>query len=496
MSSQGAKVRYRPMGAVLEAYCKSIKFVQIIRGPLGAGKTKASAFKVFQYICQQRPDANGVRRSRWAVIRNTYPDLTSTTIRDWKEMVPSAAGVLTMGHPPEHRLFFHLPDGTTVQAEVLFIALDREDDVKKLRGAQLTGAWINELKELPKAVLDMVTGRVDRYPAPGASTWVGVIGDTNAWDQDHWLQALDEQWQRGELSEYEFFTQPPGVIKINGEWTVNPLAENLMVLRADYYRRMIQGKKEDWIKVNLGNEIGVCFDGRPVHPEYSESIHAVRHLLVPDKNRIVEVGCDFGLTPAAGFAQRQSDHQWFVFDEVVTGHEDGDVHGTVGVERFAQLLKDKCAEYPGLQFRFRGDPAGGQRDKTEQTYFQALAAAGIVCLPASSNDPTKRRGALERPLTRLVNGKPGIVFSPKCKVIRKGLAGAWNYRRVAVAGADRFRDEADKNKWSHVCEALEYGLMDAGENVVVNGASAAVQNFPRGPVQPKVVWNPFDIQFT
>ena len=490
--AKGAKVRYRPMGAVLEAYCKADKFVEIIRGPLGAGKTKASAFKIFQRICKQRVDANGIRKSRWAVIRNTYPDLTSTTIRDWKEMVPVTAGVLTMGHPPEHKLKFNLADGTQVDAEVLFIALDREDDVKKLRGAQLTGAWINELKELPKAVFDMVTGRVDRYPAPGASSWVGVIGDTNAWDQDHWLQDLDLKWQTGLLEDYSFFTQPPGVLKVNGQWVVNPGAENLMVLREDYYQRILQGKKEAWIKVNLANEIGLCFDGRPVHPDYSESIHASRHLLIPVKDRIVEVGLDFGLTPAAAFLQRQVDGQWLCFDELVTGHADGDIHGTVGVERFAQLLKEKCAEYPDLQFRFRGDPAGNQKDRSETTYFLALSAAGIVCLPASSNDPTKRRAALERPLSRLVNGKPGIVFSPRCNVLRKGLAGAWHYKRVVVSGAERFRDEADKSSFSHVCEAAEYALMDAGENAVVNGQNAAVRNFPTRPVQPTISWNPFD----
>ncbi len=492
MSTKGAKVRYRPLGAVLEAYCKANSFVEIIRGPLGAGKTKASAFKIFKRICDQKVDANGLRRSRWAVIRNTYPDLTSTTIRDWKEVVPAGAGVLTMGHPPEHKLSFMLGDGTRVEAEVLFIALDRVDDVKKLRGAQLTGAWINELKELPKAVFDMVTGRVDRYPAPGASSWVGVIGDTNAWDQDHWLQDLDVKWQAGLLEDYQFFTQPPGVIKVNGEWRVNPAAENLMVLRDDYYRRIMQGKKEDWIRVNLANEIGLCFDGRPVYPDYSDSIHGARHLLIPVKDRIVEVGLDFGLTPAAAFLQRQADATWLAFDELVTGHEDGDVHGTVGVERFALELKRKCAEYPDLQFRFRGDPAGNQADKSEQTYFQALAANGIVCLPASSNDPTKRRAAMERPLQRLVIGKPGIVFSPKCKVWRKGLAGAFNYKRVLISGAERYRDEPDKNAFSHICEAGEYGMMDAGENAVVNGSSRAAVNFPTRPVQPKVTWNPFD----
>jgi len=59
-----------------------------------------------------------------------------------------------------------------------------------------------------------------------------------------------------------------------------------------------------------------------------------------------------------------------------------------------------------------------------------------------------------------------------------------------MSGTERYRDEADKNPFSHVCEACEYGLMDAGENVVVNGAAAAAVNFPKHPVQPKSNWDP------
>lgn len=482
MKRDKAKVKYRPMGAVLEAFVKADKFVEIIRGPLGAGKTKACAFKVLKRICEQRP-IQGIRKSRWAVIRNTYPDLTSTTIRDWKEVVPVAAGNLTMGHPPEHRLEFDLADGTQVQAEVLFVALDREDDVRKLRGMQLTGAWLNEMKELPKAILDMMTGRVDRYPAPGASAWVGVIGDSNAWDSDHWLQELDQKTQTGEIKGYEFFTQPPGVVKVDGNWLVNPMAENIAVLKPDYYQRMLEGKREDWIRVNLANEIGLSFDGKPVHAEYSDATHGVRELLNPVMDRLVDVGLDFGLTPAAAFMQRQHNGIWHCFDEVVAQD--------MGVERFANELKAKLAQYPGVKFRFRGDPAGNNKDKDEKTYFQALAANGIVALPASSNDPTKRRAAMERPLTRMINGKPGILFGARCKWLRKGLAGAFCYKRVKVSGDEKFRDEPDKNQYSHIVEAAEYGLMDAGENVVVNAIGAA--HFPTRPVMPTAQWSPFDV---
>jgi hypothetical protein len=470
--------------------------VQIIRGPLGAGKTIATAFKVFKYICEQKPNRAGVRKSRWAIIRNTYPDLTSTTIRDWRTVVPQGSGPFTMGHPPEHKLDFDLPDGTRVEAEVLFIALDKPDDVKKLRGMQLTGVWINEMKEVPKAIFDMATGRVDRYPAPGTSNWVGIVGDTNSWDSDHWLETLAEEQRNGLLPDYEFFVQPGGVIRSGEDWIVNPGAENLAVLKPDYYQRILQGKSQDWIKVNLANEIGLSFDGKAVHPDYSDTMHTAREVLLPVLNQpnssgLINVGLDFGLTPAAGFFQRQVNGQWFGLAEVVL--LDGDI------EEFARELQAKMVYLQSiigvagkLNFTFRGDPAGDQRVQTDSnTAFRTLASNGIVALPCSTNDPALRRAALDRPITRLVQGKSGLLLSPVMKYARKGLAGAFCYKRIQVTGDEKFRDVPDKNIWSHIVEACEYALIDAGEHAIVNAVNPNA-HANRRAVIPQRNWNPFD----
>ncbi len=483
MSGQ-AVLRYRAQGPVLQKYLDSMAFVQIIRGPLGSGKTTCSAAKAFKLICEQRPNKDGVRKSRVACVRNTYPDLKNTTIRDWKAVVPENAGRFTMGAPPEHKLDFDLPDGTRVLAEVIFLALDKPDDVKKLRGLQLTFAWINEGKELPKAILDMITGRVDRYPFPGRSNWVGVLMDTNAWDDDHWLEDLDKLRLKGELPGYEFFVQPGAVLKIGDKWEVNPQAENLGVLKPDYYQRQIAGKRVDWIRVNLANEIGISYDGRPVHPDYQESIHCAKDLLRP-RPGIIFVGLDFGLTPAAVFWQKQPSNQWWGLDEVICT--------SMGAVRFADELKAKCAEMrvysSGLTFVFRGDPSGDIRSQTdESTVFQVLRLNGIPALPCSTNDPQIRRDAIDRPLQRHVNGQPGVLISPACKMLRRGLAGAWNYQRVEVKGHERFKDETSKNEFSHVCEAGEYGLMDAGEHAQINAGQGDF--FPKSPVTLQTNWSP------
>lgn len=490
--SELVEVRHKPQGKVLEAYGKCRSPVHIIRGPLGGGKTYESIDKIINLCCEQKPRKNDkVRPTRGVVVRNTYPDLVSTIIKDVREVIPESIGEMTMGHPPELNMDFDLEDGTRVIANVMFLALDKPDDVRKIRGLNATWAYINELKEVARANFDMLTGRVDRYPAPGYSTFAGVFADTNAWDQDHWLEDLAALARKGELPGYEFFVQPGAVMKVNGRWAVNPHAENQVAVASGYYDRVLVGKREDWIKVNLANEIGYSFDGKPVHPDYSDSTHVAHEPLIPSPGLIV-VGQDFGLTPAAVFWQLQPNGQWWGIDELV--------EFDMTNEQFAQVLKARVAQWKlrvkGLMFRFRGDPAGDQRDMNQgRTTFQMYRLAGIPVQPASSNDPQIRRDALVRPLTRIVKGLPGLMLSPHMKWLRKPLSGAWCYRRVKVSGMERFKDEAEKNEFSHVGEAAEYGLMDAGEHAIVNAGGTDMPTWPTtgAPVEPRRVWTPFDV---
>ncbi|QKM47733.1 hypothetical protein B7760_01757 [Burkholderia glumae] len=186
--------QYAPQGEKLEEYILSAAPRTIIRGPLGSGKTNASCWKGFRAMCAQAPDAAGIRRSRGIAVRNTYPDLLSTTVKDWLDMFEDLGRYVGGGmEPPTHYLSFELDDGTTVEAELLFIAFDRPEHVKKARGLQATWVWLNEVKELAKPVVDMLDLRVGRYPKDVPPTWYGMFGDTNSPDSDHWLYELAEE---------------------------------------------------------------------------------------------------------------------------------------------------------------------------------------------------------------------------------------------------------------------------------------------------------------
>lgn len=430
-------------------------------GPLGSGKTYASTARLLSQTIEQAPNSEGIRPTRWLAVRNTYPDLTTTTIKDFMALFGDL-GELHMGglEPPTFRMKVRLDDGTLAKSETIFLALDREDAVRKIRGFQLTGAWLNETKELVKAVVDMLDLRHGRYPSMADGgvlpTWHGMLGDTNAWDEDHYLYRLAEE-ERPEG--WRFFRQPGGVIHDElGRWVENPDAENLKNLPPGYYGKAVAGKAEDWIRVNLANEYGFTLDGKPVHPEYVDSVHCAHEPIAFDPKLPIVLGIDYGRTPAAAIGQHQP--QWgrtVVIDEFCT--ED------MSAADFGPALRRYLGQHYPQQIQGWSDPAGeSQGQATNDTPRQVVVAAGIPVLPAPTNDPILRRAAVSRPLQRLCgDGRPALLISPKAKRLRKGLAGGWCYRRLKVAGQERYTDQPDKNSFSHICEALEYLMLGMGE---------------------------------
>ena len=171
------------------------------------------------------------------------------------------------------------------------------------------------------------------------------------------------------------------------------------------------------------------------------------------------VGLDFGLTPAAVLGQKDAKGRWLILDELVA--ED------VGVLRFAELLGAHLDEKFGDVVRIEawGDPAGRQRAQTdEKTCFQIMKEhADLDVRAAPTQDLTIRREAVASCLNRLVDGEPGLLLSPHCKVLRAGFQGGYCYRRVRVSGDERYTDKPDKNRYSHPHDALQYLLCGAGE---------------------------------
>lgn len=476
----GFEFHYKPDGLVLKDFMRSNKFFRGIRGHVGSGKSVACAIEVFRRAMEQEAHPKTkIRQTRWAVVRNTNPQLKTTTIKTWLEWFPEDVfGKFNWSPPYTHMIRMPLSDGTTVECEVIFLALDTEADIRKLLSLELTGVWVNEAREVSKAIVDGCTSRVRRFPSqkdsgPGP-TWSGVIADTNPPSDDHWWAIMSgdvpppDHLSAADLLTYqtpanwEFFTQPPAMLE---QWSggatpeltgykMNPDRENRHFLKDIYYEDMLSGKTKEWINVYVLNKYGAIFEGTPVYPDFSRSLHVAKNRLQALPGHTIYVGLDFGLTPAATFGQRIRG-RWIVLREKVATN--------MGMTRFAPELKRFMLEEfgPDADYLVTGDPAGDQRVQTDETTpFQILRANGIMARPASTNDPELRIGAVETQLVGLVDGAPRYLISPCCTKLIQGKEGGYHYKVLR----DRMeKDRPEKNHYSHVADAEQYMMDGAGE---------------------------------
>lgn len=479
MQSQTIELHIKPDGIVLTDYYNDRSRVSFIRGPLGSGKTIQSCLKILQLMCEQEPNDQGIRPSRWYAIRNTYSDLLTTTCKDWLS-VTDGLGKFSKGgkEPPHHNLEFRLEDGTKVKSEMIFLSMDREDHVKKLRGSQVTGFWLNETKELLKSTIDMADGRHGRYPsiADGGvrASWRGMIGDTNSPDDDSWYYDLAENVKP---EGWSFHVQPGGVIwdEQSKQYIANPKAENLknLIGGSEYYTKQMQGKNLDWIKCNLANEYSSVFDGRPIYTCFNESIHKKEFELDPSLPLLF--GWDFGRTPSCVIGQLTSNGRFLIRHEFYT---EGMGIKTFGLQVIRPFL---VRRYKGWSIGLScGDPAGasaGQADDISciqmlsnpyNSQDPELGGVGIPTIPSPdlSNSFQARTQAVEGNCNRLIDGEPAILIHPDCKLLIKGFNGGYEYKRVQSANGSKFTDKPNKNKFSHPHEALQYLSIAVNEGLV------------------------------
>ena len=486
--------KYKPDGEVLKSFMKDSTFFRGIRGPVGSGKSVGCCVEVFRRALEQDKGVDGLRKSRWAIIRNTNPQLRTTTITTWLDWFPESDwGRFHWSVPYTH----HIKKGE-IDLEVIFLALDRPEDVKKLLSLELTGIWINEAREIPKSIIDACTMRVGRYPSmrDGGPSWSGVIADTNAPEEDHWWPIMagevpvpdhiprEQAKMLVKPDNWNFFTQPCGMLETKDEegeiqdYKENPKAENQKNILANYYSNLIRGKTKSWIDVYVMNRLGHIQDGKPVYPMFASEVHIAKEEIPVAANVPVYVGIDFGLTPAAVLAQKVRG-RWFVQSEIVAID--------MGIVRFAEVLRQELATRfsAASEVIIYGDPAGDFRAQTdESTPFHILRGAGLRAYPAPSNSVDLRLESVSSQLTKMVEGKPALLIDRRCPQLIKGFEGGYAYKRMEVSG-ERYADKPDKNMFSHVHDAAQYLFLGAGEG-------RALMNNQK-PLRPVVAKRSFDL---
>lgn len=460
----------------LARFHNSAAFVRIVRGPIGSGKSVgAGCFELFRLACGQRPNKRGIRQTRMVIVRNTLPELRTTTMKTWKSWFPpgdpkknpGTFGPFSGQPPYTHMISYDLPDGTKAEMEAIFLALDVPEDVKKLLSLECTAIWFNEAREIHKDHVDAGTGRAGRFPSvkDGGCTRKAIIMDTNPPNEEHWLAEFEPEPPEG----WEFFVQPGGL---------EPDAENLENLNQPdnweeltleqrrehgrrYYLDMIPGKDPEWVNVYIHNQFGTIVRGVPVYQaNWNRKIHLAAEP-IPIRAKVpVTIGIDCsGRHPAVVYLQPVGRGRWQPVRELCIMDQKG-----MGAENFTRYFVDDLKKhFPDSPIdEIWGDPAGNApAQNDENTYFdilnRELRKYGLRAKASPGLRFPDRFEAVVWMLSTLVDGEPMLEISPECKVLAQGFHGKYMFKEINTAGGGtRVDDRPVKNLWSNPHDALQY----------------------------------------
>lgn len=503
---QNGRMLYMPDGLELTRYVLDRSQIGIIRGPWGSGKTAASIQRLWNHCLEQNLSTTHgrlKRRSRWFVMRESYPRIETTTLEsflDW--FPPSIYGRIYTGTRP-YRYEIRIDD---LEVDVFFGAQDDSASDAMFKSLEPTGWYWNELEFIQMSSFFSGHGRVGRFPRAidGGSRWSGSIADTNAPGDGHWLPimmgevglpddvSLDEREAYRRPDDLAYFVQAPAVIPIKDamgriiDWRVNPDAENLKWL-ADYgqpeavpgeryYKRARAGKTVRWIRANLRNEIVATVDGDPVFPSYDETIHLSPVPLDPVPGEDVAVGLDFGRRPAAVFTQKINGQRQIQFDLAMQN---------AGATRFAPAVRELLAKnYPWVMagrggLRLWGDPKGQDGTQTtDETAYDIFRGVGLNVLPApvKQNNIDTRIDAVEYDLGRLIAGRPALIVSPRATRVKVAMGGGYRFPKERPSPTSDRKPVKDGH--SDIGDAIEYVQLGEGAGREMAGRGGSNRGSP------------------
>jgi hypothetical protein len=338
--------------------------------------------------------------------------------------------------------FFKVGD---VECEIMFRALDDADDVANLNSLELSFAWFNECRDIHPDIVDAMSKRIGRFPSAkdGGPSWHGMWGDTNPPTMDTWwyyqMEGLDpKDGVSANNNGWDVFKQPSGR---------SPYAENIENLPDGYYDT--QGRSEEYIRVYIDGDYGLSSAGMPVYKYFRPDYHMAKEKLrfIHNGVRPVVIGMDLGLTPAAVIGQQDPSGRALILGEAVSFD--------MGIQRFVRtVLKPLIYErFGGAPIIVVTDPAGVQRAQTdERSAVDIIKAEGLKVFPAKTNNVSSRINAVDEYLMRQVDGDPAFLLDPGCTQLKAAMMGGYRFKPKGDG-------DIDKNKHSHVAEALQYLML-------------------------------------
>lgn len=440
------------------AFMKSEIFGRLIAGPVGSGKTTACIFELLRRAAEQAPAQDGLRYTRFAIVRQTLKQLKDTVLKD----IVSWLNIVANYKVSDNTVYISVGD---IRSEWLLIPLEDQEDQRRLLSMQLTGAWMSECVEMDVSIVAPLSGRLGRYPTAnqGGASWFGWIADTNMPSEgSDWWKFMTEP-----SPDTQIFIQPSGMAPDaeNLEWLVQTpetlkLAPDHPVRRAQgrtYYERFVRqyGEHSDWCRRFVYSEFGDDPSGTAVFRDsFKQAFHVVDNV-EPVFGHPLIIGQDFGRDPWSIICQLDHKGRLLVLQEVPAVDTGLELH----INRNLKPVLNS-QRFIGRPVAVIGDPAGRAKDSIhEETSFDAIKRMGLVSMPAPTNDPDARIRAVEAFLLSQRDGGPALVFDRKgCPTLIRAMAGGYRFGKTK---AGLRKPAPDKNEFSHPSDALQYAALVA-----------------------------------
>ena len=442
----------------------NVSRIKLLIGPVGTGKTTTGGF---EFIMRQArnilPDVDGVKVSRFGIIRNTVPQLRDTTIKTMHEWFPP--GVFGTYNKTDKRWNIKLADGDDkLDIEILFRALDIEQDIRNLLSLEYTALWFDEAREIKLSIFDNAMSRTRRWPAkknynfmketnPKLRTKKGwaefsplttsfqCLLTTNYPSREHWLY---KNFVSEKKEGYEIYEQDQ--------------AENLHNLPdPKYYENLALqfADRPDLLRTLVLGEWGVVTQGKQVYTTFNRRFHVAATRLLPlvkrglaNGGKIIRGWDNTGLSPACIITYINSLGQWFLFKEFCG--ED------ISIIDFAETVVRWCGTNLPARTSYRdiGDPAGKIRDTIKMSAAQYIKQETGITIEDGIQTFKVRKECVEKRLSKHIAGNAAMVVDPGCIRTIDGFEGGYAYPEVGSTGT--FRADPQKNEYSHIHDAIQY----------------------------------------
>ena len=426
-------------------------FCRLIMGPVGSGKSAGCFMELLRRARLQEPDNQGIRRTRFAIVRNTLQQLRQTCLADIQLWLSSICKYRVTDATVQIRL--DLDDGTRVESDWMLIPLDTRADQQRLLSLNLTAAWVSEFREIPLDIIDALSGRLGRFPskAIASPTWYGIIAESNPPDEDsEWYTKMEVELPPN----WVLFKQPGGL---------SDGAENTENLPDGYYQNLRDNNNSDWVDIHVHAQYGKSLSGQAVfRASFKPDFHVTYEDIEPIEGMPMMLGQDFGRTPATLIGQIDNRGRLVIHDECMSVD--------MGLEQFVTTTLRPAIHkrYMGKEIFLVADPSGRYKGQiSEESPFDALKRLGFKVYAAPTNDVEPRLRGVEQLLLHQVDAGPMLIINgTNCPQLVQAMKFWYRYRRKTTGALE---DKPEKSHpWSDLADCLQYMALSTNGNYIGN----------------------------